>query len=213
MIGRLRSFLIAIALLLWPAASQAAVRIDFYSHEFGRTFPHAFVILKGTLDATGEVVDTNLGFSAVTVSPAMLMRSVEGIVQIGLVTPDYASRSTKQFSLMLSDDEYRAVMNVVEDWKARRQPVYNLNTANCVYFIAEIAQALNLKAEPERELMKSPKRFLEKVKADSRQIIASREAATASVSLAPSQTPPADANPVVTIERSELARELESVER
>ena len=174
MTGRLRSGLIALALLLWPAASQAAVDIHFYSHDFGRAFPHAFVVLKGTIDATQEPVDTNIGFSATSVSPAMLVKPFEGAVEIGIISADYISRSKKQFSLVLSDDEYRAVMNVVEAWRAKAQPSYSLNTSNCVHFIADIALALKLNAEPRRGLMRNPRGFLERVKADSLAVLAAR---------------------------------------
>ena len=46
-------------------------RVIVYSRELGgNNFPHAFVGLKGTVDATGEQIDTSLGFTAHSVTPA-----------------------------------------------------------------------------------------------------------------------------------------------
>ena len=50
------------------------------------------------------------------------------------------ARSTRQFALTLSDERYRAVMAVVERWRNRPQPSYNLNHRNCVHFVAELAR-------------------------------------------------------------------------
>src|SRR3954471_7483439 len=96
---RLIQFLAALC-TLWPGLACAAVEIDFYSHDFGKEFPHAFVVLKGRLDATGEVVDTNLGFSAQRTSPAILVKSVTGRFDEGIVPQDYIDRSTEHFSLI-----------------------------------------------------------------------------------------------------------------
>jgi len=166
---------VAFAALLaaWPGLADAAVEIDFYSHDFGKEFPHAFVVLKGRIDATGEVVDTNLGFSALRTSPAILVKSVTGRFDEGIVPQEYIDRSLQHFSLMLSDDEYRAVMAVAAAWKARPQPSYNINDANCVHFVSDILLALHLKGDPRRGLMKSPRSFLDAVTADSQALIAS----------------------------------------
>jgi hypothetical protein len=165
------SAILAALTLAWPAAASAAVEIHFYSHEFGKEFPHAFVVMKGELDATGEKVATNLGYSAIRVTPAILMRSVPGEVDVDIIPDEYIARSTEHFSLILSDDEYRAVMGVVAGWKARPQPSYNLNGANCVHFVSDILLALNMKGEPRKGLMRSPRSFLDKVTADSQPLI------------------------------------------
>lgn len=65
----------------FPASVRAEVVATFYSHDFGAYFPHAFVRLQGKVDSTGEAVDTNYGFTAVNVSPAILMGPVKGIVE------------------------------------------------------------------------------------------------------------------------------------
>ena len=74
--------LILLSLLMLCAGLSAPARADvvvsFYSHDFGDRFPHAFIVMTGTLDATGEVVDVNYGFTATSVSPAILFGSVKG---------------------------------------------------------------------------------------------------------------------------------------
>jgi hypothetical protein len=170
----LRRVWIGLALLLataWPQAAAAAVVIQFYSHDFGKEFPHAFVVLKGRLDATGEAVDTNLGFSALRTSPAILVKSVTGRFDEGIVPQEYIDRSQEHFELTLSDEEYRAVMAVAAAWKAKTQPSYNINDANCVHFVSDVLLALHMRGEPRRGLMKSPRSFLDAVTADSRPLI------------------------------------------
>ena len=44
--------------------ASAAVEIAFHSRELGGSFPHAFVRMTGTVDATGEPVDLAYGFTA-----------------------------------------------------------------------------------------------------------------------------------------------------
>lgn len=153
-------------LLLLGLAGQAlaAVEIAFYSRELGgNNFPHAFVTLKGTLDSTGEAVDTSYGFTAKAITPAILLGSVAG--EVVVEGERQVARSDRQFALVLSDERYRAVMAVVEAWRGRRQPSYNLNRRNCVHFVAELARAAGLRVEEQRRLMRRPRSFLEHVRA------------------------------------------------
>lgn len=159
---RLLAFLLLFLLFQSPAA--AAIEIAFYSRELGgNNFPHAFVVLTGTVDATGERVDTSLGFTAHSVTPAILLGSVRGEVQIE--GPRQIARSDRQFALILSDERYAAVMATVERWRGARQPSYSLNRANCVHFVAELARAAGLRVEHAERLMKRPRSFLIHVRA------------------------------------------------
>lgn len=154
-----RVWLLALLLLGLPAPAAAAVEIAFYSRELGgNNFPHAFVALRGRIDATGEQVDTSYGFTAKAVTPAILFGSVAG--EIVVEGPRQMARSDRQFALTLSDERYRAVMAVVERWRRRPQPSYNLNRANCVHFVAELAEAVGLRVERIQRLMKRPRSFL-----------------------------------------------------
>jgi hypothetical protein len=151
-----------LAFLLLPgiqAPAAAAVEIAFYSRELGgNNFPHAFVALHGTVDSTGEQVNTTLGFTAHSVTPAILFGSVTG--EIVVEGERQMARSTRQFALTLSDESYRAVMAVVDQWRNRAQPSYNLNHRNCVHFVAELARTVGLRVEEVPGLMKRPRSFL-----------------------------------------------------
>ena len=156
--------LLALLLLAFSAPAAAAVEIAFYSRELGgNNFPHAFIGLHGTVDSTGEQVDTSFGFTAHSVTPAILFGSVQGEVEVE--GERQIARSTRQFALVLPEERYRAVLAVIERWRSRPQPSYNLNHANCVHFVAELAEAVGLRVERVPRLMKRPRSFLEHVRA------------------------------------------------
>ena len=162
--------LILFALLAaWPIEAAAEVQIQFYSKDFGSSFPHAFVRLAGTVDSTGERVDTNYGFTAAKLGVSILAGPVKGKIQT--VDPAYVRRSDLHFGLTLSDDQYRSVLQVVDNWRQAPQPSYLLNSRNCVFFVADVATALGLSAPPAPKLMKKPKSFLDKVTRDNAGLI------------------------------------------
>jgi hypothetical protein len=131
----------------------------FYSRELGgNNFPHAFVVLHGSVDGTGEAVDTSFGFTAHSVTPAILFGSVTG--EVVVEGSRQIARSDRQFVLTLSDERYRAVMAVVDRWRTMTQPSYNLGRANCVHFAADLAAAAGLNVDRPRNLMKKPRSFL-----------------------------------------------------
>lgn len=156
---KLRLLLLTALFALVPAAASAAVEITFYSKEFGTSFPHAFVEMKGQVDETGEKIEANYGFTATHLSPAILMGSVHGaVLSLG---QGYVDKSDPHFSITLTDAEYRQVMATVEQWRSFEQPSYHLNRQNCVFFVARVAAALGMKAETPKELMKKPRSYLE----------------------------------------------------
>jgi hypothetical protein len=142
----------------FPACAQAEVVATFYSHDFGDHFPHAFVKVKGTVDATGEAADTNFGFTAVNVSPAILMGSVNGMVE----TKDakYIAASNPHFSVRLSDAEYGRFIAFVDKWRNLPGKSYNLGKRNCVHFAMEAAALLGLSVNRKSRFFKKPKTFL-----------------------------------------------------
>ena len=158
--------LILLSLLLLcaglTAPARAEVVVSFYSHDFGDRFPHAFVVLKGKIDATGELVDANYGFTATSVSPAILFGSVRGEVQTS--KPDYIAKSDRQFDVTIDDATYARLMAKVAEWRDRKQPSYSLNKYNCVHFVMELAEISGLKVDRESKLFKKPKSFLLEVK-------------------------------------------------
>lgn len=157
-------------LLCWTNIAHAAVTITFYSHELGSQFPHAFVTLKGKVDATGEAVDTNVGFTATNTGPSILFGSVTG--HISVAKPQYITSSNPHFTYELTDAEYRAVMAVTDKWRKKKQKSYNLNNANCVHFIAELASAAGLKVNAKSKYFKKPTSFLKEVTTLSRERLA-----------------------------------------
>ncbi len=63
----------------FSVTARAEVTVTFYSHDFGKNFPHAFFVAKGEL-ADGKKIDTAYGFTAVNVTPGILFGSVNGHV-------------------------------------------------------------------------------------------------------------------------------------
>ncbi|WP_324749087.1 hypothetical protein SH591_10605 [Sphingomonas sp. LY54] len=172
-------------LLALPSLASAAVEISFYSKEWRDTFPHAFIVLRGIDERTGQRFDASYGFTATHVSPAILFGSVQGEVRPS--KPDYIAGSDEHFRFVLSDAELDSVLAIVARWKALAQPSYNLNRQNCVFFVADIAAAVNMKADRPKELMKKPRSFLQSVSASNREWLAARGA------LVVRETPPSTA--------------------
>ncbi len=153
--------LLAFLAMVLPASAFAQVTITFYSHDFGDRFPHTFITLKGSVQTSGEAVDTSYGFTAKNVSPAILFGSVIGIVETS--KPDYIAKSDPQFALVLSDDQYAKIMALVAQWRDRPQKSYNLNKRNCVHFVMEAAALLDLQVNRKSKYFKKPKTFLREV--------------------------------------------------
>lgn len=156
---RLPVFLLA---LLFSVPAQADVSVTFYSHDFGKNFPHAFFVLKGKLD-NGEVIDTSYGFTAVNVSPGILLGSVKGHIE----TPkkSYISNSNPHFTVTVPDAKYHDLMALVRKWQNRAQKSYNLNKRNCVHFASEAIALLGYKFNAKTKNWKKPKSFMLEVMA------------------------------------------------
>jgi hypothetical protein len=171
---RLIAFLAATLLALGAAPGCAAVSITFYSKELGASFPHAFVVLEGTLDRGGPRIAEDYGFTAKTISPAILWGKVAGKV-ITDHTDGYVKSSDRHFTVTLTDAEYDRVMATIERWRSARQPSYDLDKHNCVHFVAELAAAVGMRPDT-KKLMKKPRSFLETLTAQNRAWLAGRDA-------------------------------------
>jgi hypothetical protein len=172
----LRAFLISLCVLLATVCVPAAatVQASFYSKEFGASFPHAFITVKGVVDSSGEKVDASYGFTAKSISPGLLMHAVPG--EIVSSKPDYIASSNRHFVLTLDDAQYMTLIATVEKWRTMTQPSYDLNKRNCVFFVADIAAALGLKAETPKALMKKPRSYLQSIVAANRAALIARGA-------------------------------------
>ena len=153
-------FLFLVALLLWPAMASAKVTLTFYSRELGVYFPHAFVRVTGATDAQPDKpIDTNYGFTAKAVTPAVLVGAVGG--EILAANPTYVRRSDSHLSLVLSDEQYDQVLAVVKKWRELPQPSYDLHHANCVHFVGDVARALGMKVDDSQpKLMSRPRSYI-----------------------------------------------------
>lgn len=137
---------------------QAEIIVHFYSHDFGRNFPHAFLRAKGTWEKNGKPVDDTFGFTAKRVSPALLVGPVPGDFEP--VTKHALTISKLRFSVVASDAQYAALLALVGNWRKNPATNYDLDRRNCVFFVGEAAQALGLKVTFPKALMKSPSKYL-----------------------------------------------------
>ena len=156
--------LIATFFFALVSGACAEVTLTFYSHHLGTygggiAFPHAHIALSGTTQADAKKVKANFGFTTETISPSILWGWVEGAVVS--MPDDYIATTKPHLSVPISDEQYRAVLAIVERWRKYPQPSYNLDTHNCVTFVKEIAIALGLPASNDVKLVRSPKEFLE----------------------------------------------------
>lgn len=162
---RARRWLVRLTLLLvafgaWPA--QAAVTITFWSRDFGNTFPHAFFMLRGTPDAGGVAVDAAYGFTARSLTPAILFGNVAGRVE--RPRPGYMAGSHVRFARTLTDAQYGAIVALIREWDERTgDATYNLNKRNCVTFVREAARRSGLTIVDFPKLMKKPSGYLRAV--------------------------------------------------
>ncbi|WP_373489787.1 hypothetical protein [Parasphingorhabdus sp.] len=144
----------------FSVTAKAEVTVTFYSHDFGKNFPHAFFVAKGAL-ADGRKVDTAFGFTAVNVSPSILFGSVNGHVKAP--SADYIASSNPHFTVKIDDGRYRKMMAVVQKWEAIPQKSYSLNKRNCVHFINDVIKVLELRTNLNTANWKKPRSFMEEV--------------------------------------------------
>jgi len=156
----LRFALLVAAFGAWPA--HAAVTITFWSRDFGNYFPHAFFMLRGTPDAGGAPVDASYGFTAKSVSPALLFGNVKG--RIERPKPAYMNGSHVRFARTLTDAQYTAILSLVREWDEKTgDATYNLGKRNCVTFVREAARRAGLTIVEFPKLMKKPSSYLRAV--------------------------------------------------
>jgi len=158
-IKRLAGALCAMLLLVAALPAQAAVTITFWSRDFGNYFPHAFFTLRGTPDRGGHAIDGSYGFTAQSVTPALLFGNVKGRVETPKVS--YMNGSHARFAVTLTDAQYDGVLRLVTGWSEKTgNSTYNLGKRNCVHFVQEAARASGLGGLDHPKLMKKPSSFL-----------------------------------------------------
>lgn len=160
-------FLVLAALMAfsWPSAALADVTVTFQSFNgsvlFGR-YPHAFVVLEGELD-NGTKIDENFGFTAATVSPAILSGPVKHKIS---VEPDkYVNSTNKHFSVTVNDAQYARIKRELVKWRDAPGKYYELDSRNCIHFVGSIAQIAGLKVSYPKKLVRKPKAWLNHISA------------------------------------------------
>ena len=147
--------------LLWSGPALAEVRIHFHSFNgsvlIGR-YPHTFIVLEGTLDSTGEVINENYGFTAKKVSPAILSGPVYH--DISVEKPKYLKKTNRHFSLTITDDQYRRIREEVEAWRNAPGKYYDLEKRNCIHFVGKMAEILGLTVDYPEKMLRRPKKWL-----------------------------------------------------
>jgi hypothetical protein len=159
----LRPICAALALLALglPGTAGARVMLLFHSFNgslfFGR-FPHAFIELSGTLDADGRAIHENYGYTAVETSPAILSGNVVGTIHVE--EDRYLKSTNVHFAVPISDAQYAEIRAEVARWRDAPGKAYNLETHNCVNFVARIAEMVGLTADVPHDMEKRPKAWL-----------------------------------------------------
>lgn len=161
----LACLLCLLALLLpFPAAAQVMLSFQsFNGSMLGGRFPHTFVVLQGTLDATGAKVAENYGYSAKSVSPAILSGPVEAIVMTE--PPKYITSTNRHFTVPISDATYWAIRAEVAKWRDAPGKQYRLDEHNCIHFVGAIAQLAGIKVDYPKPLIRKPKAWLNHIAA------------------------------------------------
>lgn len=163
---RIVSRLLAVAavLLCWATPAFAAVQVHFHSFNgsmLGSRFPHAFVVFDGTLDSTGERIHANYGFTAKTVSPAVLAGPVAHAIYTE--KEKYIRSTNRHFSITVSDATYRRMIQEVAAWRDAPGKYYDLDNRNCIHFVGRMAELAGLKVDYPRSLLRKPKAWLNHV--------------------------------------------------
>lgn len=153
---RLARLLALAAALLAVSPARAEVVLGFWSRDFGSYFPHAFITVKGTVDSTGEVVDTSWGFTLNSLSPKALFAPVKA--HIDITAKNYMRASDVHFTVRLTDAQYLAIKQQAAEW-GEPGSRWSLGKRNCVHFVAEAARRAGLTVVEDKKLMKKPKSF------------------------------------------------------
>ena len=155
------------AALLLPLPAAAQVMLSFQSFNgsmFGGRFPHTFVVLHGTLEATGARVEENYGYSAKSVSPAILAGPVEHIVMTE--KPKYVTTITnRHFTVPVSDATYWRIREEVAQWRDAPGKQYRLDEHNCIHFVGKIAELAGIRIDYPKALIRKPKAWLNHIAA------------------------------------------------
>lgn len=147
--------------LLLPLPAAAQVMLSFQSFNgsmFGGRFPHTFVVMQGTLEATGARIDENYGYSAKSATPAVLAGPVQAIIMTE--PPKYVTSTNRHFTVPISDATYWRIREEVAKWRDAPGKTYRLDHNNCIHFVGKIAELAGIKVDYPKPLIRKPKAWL-----------------------------------------------------
>ena len=161
---KLVRFLASLACMLaWLAGQPALAQVTLSFHSFNGSvvfgrYPHTFIVLEGTLDSTGKVINENYGYTATSVGPIMVGRTAPGKIMIE--KPKYLVSTNRHFSVPLTDAQYYAVIAEVRSWWDDPAHPYDLERRNCIHFVGRIAELVGLRVQLPQNLLRRPKAWL-----------------------------------------------------
>ncbi len=153
---RFMPVVLALFLGLFPAVARADIEVGFWTRELGLELPHAFFTIKGSID--GKPVEESYGFTAKTITPALLWGPVPG--RIDLTSKGYMAASNKLYTVAVADEVYPRLKALVQRYSVKPGSIYRMNQRNCVHFVAEAASAVGLRLPDGRGMMKRPTSYL-----------------------------------------------------
>lgn len=150
--------LFALPLLAAPASAEVAVHFHSFNGSvlWGR-YPHTFVIFDGEL-ADGTTVNENFGFSARSSSAAIKGGPTEHMLLAE--KPKTIAKTNRHFTIKVSDATYRKLRAEVIAWRDHPGKFYDLNSNNCIHFVARLATMLDVKADVPKRFLKKPRAWL-----------------------------------------------------
>lgn len=153
---RLLPVVFALLLGLFPATARADIEVGFWTRELGLDLPHAFFTIKGTID--GKPVEESYGFTAKTITPALLWGPVPG--RIDLTTKGYMAASNRLYTVTVPDAVYARLHALVDRYAVKPGSIYRMNERNCVHFVAEAAGTVGLRLPNGKGMMKRPTSYM-----------------------------------------------------
>jgi hypothetical protein len=147
------------ALFAVPAWAQVTLAFhSFNGSMFGGRFPHTFIVLAGTLEADGTPIAENYGYTAKTVSPAILSGPVKHAIMVEKAK--YLTSTNTHFTIPISDATYRRIEQEVAKWRDEPGKAYRLDEHNCIHFVGRMAELAGLRVEYPKAMIRKPKAWL-----------------------------------------------------
>ncbi|MBD3728353.1 MAG: hypothetical protein IE933_01475 [Sphingomonadales bacterium] len=173
---RLVTLIAAVFALAWSLPAAAQVTIAFHSFNgsmFVGRYPHAFIVLDGTLESNGKRVRENYGFSAKTTGPAVLAGPVDSMILIE--DEKWLTKTNTHFTIPISDETYHRIIAEKNRWDDSKGMQYNLGSRNCIHFVGRMAQIVGLQVDYPKKLLRKPRAWLNHIallnpKLDARQV-------------------------------------------